>query len=196
MDWQPLPTTAVWEHYEARQAVEVLFTETDVDGVVLRGTTTGVERERPWSMDYVLTTDPAWHTRSLQAHLRDEDGDRCVTLSRTSAGRWLINGQLEPALDGCLDVDLDCSAGTNTLPVHRLPLLGPAAVPIPAAFVRISGPPQVTRLEQTYGKPSPPDDHGLHTVPYTSSTFDIALQLTYDASGLITDYPGLARRLA
>jgi len=192
MRWESLPATAAWRHHNARDAFEVLFTESHHRGFVLRGATTGVEDGRAWSMDYRVTTNTAWITTSLQACLRDQEGARSVALKRTPDNGWLVNGVHDSALDGCYDVDLECSVVTNTLPVHRLELSG--VVSVPAAFVRVTGGPLVMRLEQTYGAPSSPDHEGLHTVPYTSATFDLATSLTYDKSGLIINYPGLARR--
>lgn len=37
-------------------------------------------------------------------------------------GRWTVDGEPAPQLDGLIDVDPEASACTNTLPVHRLPL--------------------------------------------------------------------------
>lgn len=192
MRWESLPATAAWRHQDARDAFEVLFAESHCRRFVLRGATTGVEDGRAWSMDYRVTTDTAWITTTLEACLRDQEGDRSVALERTPDNGWLVNGVHDSALDGCFDVDLECSAVTNTLPVHRLELSG--VVSVPAAFVRVTGGFLVMRLEQTYGAPSSSDHEGLRTVPYTSATFDLATSLTYDESGLIVNYPGFARR--
>ena len=42
-----------------------------------------------------------------------------LTLSRDSDGGWTANGEPRPELVGCLDVDFESSAVTNTLPFSR-----------------------------------------------------------------------------
>ena len=36
------------------------------------------------------------------------------------AGHWSRDGELLPAVENCLDVDLEWSPSTNTLPIRRL----------------------------------------------------------------------------
>jgi hypothetical protein len=52
-------------------------------------------------------------------------------------------------LDGCIDVNLESSALTNALPVHRMALPAGARALAPAAYVRAAGL-ALERLEQSY----------------------------------------------
>jgi uncharacterized protein len=47
-------------------------------------------------------------------------GVRSTVLEADGHGQWKVDGEAAPQLDGCLDVDLEASAFTNALPVHRL----------------------------------------------------------------------------
>ncbi len=105
--------------------------------------------------------------------------------------RWLVDGVPDPRLDGCLDVDLESSAVTNTLPVHRLGLPPGRTHQAPAAFVRAQDL-GVQRIEQEYRfRERTP---GSLLLDYASATFDFACVLTLDAAGLVLDYPGIAVR--
>jgi hypothetical protein len=105
----------------------------------------------------------------------------------------LVNGEAAPALDGCLDVDLEASALTNALPVRRLALRVGQEADAPAAYIRALDL-SVERLEQRYVRL--PDDAARQRFQYTSPAFDFQAVLVYDESGLVLDYPGIAVRAA
>ncbi len=114
-----------------------------------------------------------------------------MQLEVDSSAHWLVDGVAAPLLDGCLDVDLESSACTNTLPVHRLQLSIGASADAPAAYVRALDL-RVERLEQSYARI---DDGAEQRYDYESPAYDFACRLTFDASGLATDYPGIAVRV-
>ena len=104
------------------------------------------------------------------------------------------DGRAEPDLDGCFDVDLEASACTNTLPIHRLALLGVGEeAAAPAVYVRVTDL-QSDRLEQTYRRLEPQDERPRYH--YRSSTFDFECVLVLDEHDLPVDYPGIATRIA
>jgi uncharacterized protein len=107
----------------------------------------------------------------------------------TAPGR--TRGGPAARLDGCLDVDLESSAVTNALPMRRLGLSVAERAAAPAAYVRATGL-AVSRLEQTYQRAS--DQGSYQRYDYTAPAFDFACRLTYDQSGLVIDYPGIAVR--
>jgi hypothetical protein len=89
-------------------------------------------------------------------------------------------------------VDLESSAGTNTLPVHRLRLDVGQAADVPAAYVRVRDL-GVERLEQRYSRV---DNLGGSTqYDYSAPVFEFDVRLVFDATGLVLDYPGIARRV-
>ena len=107
-------------------------------------------------------------------------------------GGWLIDGEPAPLLDGCLDMDLECPAATNTLPARRLRLSVGDGAATPSAYVRALDL-EVERLEQRYSRVA--DAYAqCPRFRYSAPAFDFEAVLTYDRSGLILDYPGLARR--
>jgi uncharacterized protein len=185
------PAAAAWQHRDARSGFEVAFFHLLDDGCRIEGSTTAVEDGVAWIVDYEILLDAAWTTRSARISGRSASGSRSAALDADGGGSWRVNGTPAPHLDGCLDVDLESSAVTNALPVHRMGLGIGRRADAPAAYVRA---PQLTveRLEQTYARL--PDDGPRQRYDYAAPVFEFACQLAYDASGLLLDYPGIAVR--
>ncbi len=190
MGLQDLPPQSSWVHRGAREGFEVLFASRVAGGPALAGHTAAVEDGVAWSVGYEIRTDDAWCTVEARVTGHSSDGERRTTLRREDGDTWTVDGVRRPDIDGCVDVDLESSAVTNTLPVHRHELPIGKTVSVPAAFVRAHDL-SVQRLEQTYTRL---DDDGRYA--YTSSTFDFACELRYDAAGLIVEYPSIAVRTA
>ncbi|GAA3235620.1 putative glycolipid-binding domain-containing protein [Nonomuraea helvata] len=189
----PPPDTAAWQHLAVRTGFEVVCFRSPPDGYRVEGCTTAVEEGEAWVVDYVIELDSGWATRSARLESRSARARRHIVLEADGAGHWRVDGAPASWLDGCLDVDLESSALTNAFPVHRLRLGVGAASPAPAAFVRAADL-AVERLEQHYARL--PDDGGRQRYDYAAPVFDVACRLTYDESGLVLDYPGLAIRAA
>jgi hypothetical protein len=166
------PPGATW----AREGFEVVFIAAQIDGH-----TTAVESGTAWATRYTIVVDGAFRSRRATVH----SNDRTVTLVARDDG-WLVDGVHAPHLDGCLDVDLEMSAFTNTLPIRRLELAIGAEAAAPAAYVRADL--RVERLEQTYRRLAD------RRYRYLSPAFGVDIELLYDECGVVLDYPGLATR--
>ena len=191
MPFRDLPEFAAWQHRDARDGFEVVFMHTDDHGYRLEGVTAAVEDGEGWAVHYWITVDSSWVTRGARASGRSASGRHELTLEADGAGRWRINGQAAPHLDGCLDVDLESSALTNTLPVHRLRLGVGQEADAPAAYVRAADV-SVERLEQRYVRLEDGPDGERYG--YTAPRFEYEGELRYDEFGLVLDYPGIAVR--
>jgi uncharacterized protein len=187
----PPPATACWQHRGARSGFEVAYFQDVADGWAVQGTTAAVEDARTWVVTYSIRLDATWVTRSARIMGRTVSGSREALLQSDGAGRWLINGSAAPDLDGCLDVDLESSAMTNTLPVHRLGLPAGGQAEAPAAYVRALDL-NVDRLEQTYRRIADKADQQRYE--YSAPAFGFTSRLVYDESGLVVNYPGIAQR--
>ena len=192
MTFADLPPTAAWRHRDARSGFEVAWFDADPDGAgrQLRGHSTGLEDGQTWSVAYDIRLDSAWRTRWAQIRRYGAEGEWVTELESNGLGRWRVDGAPAPEVDGCLDVDLEASAMTNTLPVHRLELAPGDRSDAPAAYVRLDL--TVQRLDQTYRRLD--DDGPPYRFDYAAPVFDFACELRYDAAGLVLDYPGIARR--
>jgi len=185
----PLPARAAWRHHTAREATEIVTTRSLTDGWSLSGVVTGVEEGHAWALSYEIEVDGSWRTRSawIGSLVPGDPGE--VLLTRDGE-HWDVDGHRQPDLDGLVDVDLEGSAMTNTLPMHRTDLAARTAAP--AVYVRLDL--SVRRLDQWYG-PAEPVARGGWTVAYEAPEFEADFDLSYDASGLVVEYPGLATRL-
>jgi uncharacterized protein len=187
----PPPATACWLHREARSGFEVAYFRSQEDGWAVDGTTAAVEDTKTWIVTYSIRLDAGWATRSARIMARTAAGLRETFLEVDQTGRWLVDGDPAPYLDGCRDVDLESSAMTNALPVHRLGLAAGRQADAPAAYVRALDL-SVGRLEQTYRRIA--DEGARQRYEYAAPAFDFTSCLVYDESGLVLDYPGVARR--
>lgn len=187
------PPFAAWRHRGARDGFEVTFLARLTDGYRLQGGTTAVENGAGWMVEYRIELDTAWLTR--RAHLRacSGAGFREVRLETDGLGSWTVDGVVRPDVQGCLDVDLESSSLTNALPVHRLRLAVGESAEAPAVYVRAQDL-AVERLEQHYRRAD--DGGGGEQYDYSAPRFGYRERLTYDAHGLILEYPGLAERFA
>jgi len=187
------PPAAAWTHEDARAGFEVVYFQADNDGQLLIGCTTALQDGRTWIIDYKIRVDASWTTRSALITGSSTLGLRTVLLEHDGQGRWQLDGDPAQHLDGCFDVDLESSAMTNALPVHRLALPVGARAAAPAAYVRAEDL-RVERLEQEYLRTASaqPQQH----YDYKAPAFDFRCQLVYDQHGLVVRYPGIAARAA
>ena len=180
-----LPDFAAWHFVDAVDGFEVLYARPGL----LRGHTSAVEDGRAYAVRYEIALDDEWRTREARVWSDTLDGPRETVLRSDGDGGWTVDGEPAPALDGLVDVDLEASACTNTLPVHRLAMPPGEVVEAPAAYVRALDL-SVTRLDQTYRRL---DDRRYD---YTSEGGSFRAVLSYDEAGLVVDYPGIAVRHA
>jgi hypothetical protein len=193
MPFRDPPAVAAWRHRDARAGFEVAFLRRDGSGRRVEGATTAVEDGAAWLVRYRIALAADWTTRSVRVVGESAGGVRDATLEADGRGRWRIDGAAAPVLDGCLDVDLESSALTNAFAVHRLGLDIGERAQAPAAYVRAVDL-AVERLEQRYERLA--DDHGRQRYRYSAPRFGFTCELSYDAAGLVLDYPGIAVRAA
>jgi uncharacterized protein len=185
------PPVAAWRHAGAREGFEVLFVRRDGGGWMLEGAATAAEDDDAWTVSYTVLVDKAWTTRGAHVRGLSALGRFSTRVETDGTGAWSIDGVPAPQLDGCLDVDLEASACTNALPIRRVALAVGASADAPAAYVRARDG-RVERLEQRYTRLA--DESGRQRYDYTAPAFGVQTVLTFDAGGLVLDYPGLAVR--
>jgi uncharacterized protein len=193
MSFSVPPAFAAWQHRDARAGFEVVFLHPEGSGFRVDGATTAVEDGDAWVVRYSIAFDAAWTARGARVEGRSAAGLSEVSLAGDGAGEWQINGTAAPALEGCLDVDLESSALTNAFPVRRLRLAIGGDAEAPAVYVRAADL-GIERLEQRYRRLD--DDGDRQRYGYTAPRFGFACELLYDRSGLLLDYPGIATRAA
>ena len=149
--------------------------------------------DRPYRARFAVETDRAWRVRRARIELLG-DSARVLDLRADGLGHWTdaVTGAARP-LDGCLDIDVYPSPFTNTLPIRRLPEIGVGApvalsvayVLLPELTIRPAGQ-EYTLLERR------PDGARWR---FRSLDDGFTAELAVDRTGLVRDYPAIARRL-
>src|SRR5207247_10149830 len=85
---------------------------------------------------YRISLDEAWRTQAAWATLREGQDRRRIELFVRDQTDWFVNGEEQENLKRCIDLDLEVSPATNTIPIRRLDLQAGAARAIRAAWIR------------------------------------------------------------
>lgn len=153
----------------------------DDGGWRLEGTVVALLDRKPAHVRYRIDCDPSWRTRSARVSTESVGVDGELHITVREGGRWWVEGEEDPALRGCTDVDLEISPSTNTLPIRRLNLAVGQSTTVVAAWVRFPGL-RVESLQQSYTRTA------ANRYRYASGTF--ATDLEVDDLGLVTRYQG------
>lgn len=146
-----------------------------------------VSEAGPARVSYQLTCDSQWQVTALAIRVTDALSDRTLALTREAAGHWQADGNRPlPDLHGCIDVDINRSPLTNTLPIRRLGISAPCDIEV--AYVSV---PELTVRPVRQRYTLLPADRPAYR--YESSSF--AADLPVDGDGIVLDYPGLWRRI-
>ena len=178
-------STILWRRLDM-PGHEIAELERAGDGWELRGLALLAHEGQPCRLEYRITCDAAWRTRSLRVH--GQLGDRPVMreLTRDARGAWEADGRAVAALHDCIDVDLGFSPSTNLLPIRRLRLAVGDRASVRAAWVRF---PTLALevLEQVYTRLGP---DGYR---YESAGGTFRRDLTVTDEGWVTEYPDFWR---
>ena len=131
-----MPEFAAWRFVDGVDGFEVVYPAPGR----LRGHTSAVEDGTPYAVRYEIELDARWHTRRARVWADTPDRTGETVLTSDGDGRWTLDGAPAPHLDGLIDVDLEASACTNTLPIHRMTFPVGEVVHAAAVYVRALGP--------------------------------------------------------
>ncbi len=168
-------------------SIERFIASASDDGFELSGLILQAHQHTPYVVRYAIRVDGNWRTREVQVELED-GGRRILGLSADAAGHWSRDGRPLTDLDGCLDVDLEWSPSTNTLPIRRLALAIGETKAVTAAWIRFPSL-EVERLDQSYERL---DQHryryrsGQFTADLTVGDDSLALQYGANWRGVAT----------
>src|SRR5204863_4784858 len=81
----------------------------------LEGTAVFLHERQTCRLSYLIACDASWHTRSAVVSGWVGDEDVNLELSVDAFQGWEVNGVAKPAVDGCIDLDLNFSPSTNLL---------------------------------------------------------------------------------
>jgi uncharacterized protein len=173
------------------------------DGMRASGIQLGAEPV-PFRVDYRLEAPDRFVTGELELTATSEGWSRHLLLTRDGSGEWAAEvsdqgdvpggpwgGEL-PDLSKALDIDIQNSPLTNTMPILREGFRQGGSGDFVMAFVTLP----TLRVEaspQRYEHVSAAGDESV--VRYISRDGDFTADLELDSDGLLVHYPRLARRV-
>lgn len=169
--WRRLDTTGL-ELFRLRQPAS---------GWELGGTVIVVNDGARCGFVYDVRCDESWRAREarVSGHIGDQTVD--VLVETDGQGRWWRNGEEQPGVAGCIDVDIAFTPATNTIPIRRLRLPVGASAPVSAAWLRFPDL-SLALLQQSYRR------EGEHTYRYESGGGSFVAMLEVDDDGLVRQY--------
>jgi hypothetical protein len=171
----------------AEAGLEHLDLVPDRQGMRASGVVIGATERGRFGLSYRLLIDPAWRLR--EAILATTAG-RELTLRADGSGSWTdADGCALPEIEGCVDIDVEATPFTNTLPIRRLALRADESAHITVAYVSLPDL-ALSTARQRYTRLS-----GTGAYRFESVGSGFTAELTVDAQGLVCEYPGLFRRL-
>ena len=150
----------------------------------LEGTAVFLYEGRNCRLSYSIVCDAIWHTRSAEVLGWFGDEEINLELSVDAMCRWQVNGVVKPAVDGCVDLDLNFSPSTNLLPIRRLNLEVGRQAEVKAAWLRFPSF-ELEPLSQVYER------LGEFKYRYSNRRGNFAADLTVNKVGFVTVYPQL-----
>lgn len=175
------PRRAILWRREERAGAESFLLSSDARGWFLEGTVVTVLDGKPADVRYRVACDPSWQTVGAEVTTTHAGVRRELRMSVRDRGIWWVDGAEAPSLRGCVDVDLEISPSTNTLPIRRLHLAIGQTADLIAAWVRFPGL-TVEPLHQTYTRTA------ANSYRYASGPF--ATDVEVDDDGLVRRYAG------
>jgi uncharacterized protein len=173
--------TIIWRRLDmpGHESARMFFAE---DSWYLEGTAVFLYEDKPCRLDYLIECDEKWNTTA--ADITGWVGDELIDLEIDidEDRRWFINRVESPEVKDCIDIDLNFSPVTNTLPLRRLHIgIGQEAA-VKAAWLRFPSF-KFEPLEQTYNRLD--ENH----YRYESGGGSFARDLEVNKAGLVINYP-------
>ena len=148
----------------------------------LEGTAVFLYENRSCRLSYLIACDASWQTRSAIVTGWVGDQDVNLELAVDADRRWELNGVAKPAVDECVDLDLNFSPATNLLPIRRLNLEVGGQAEVNAAWLKFPSF-ELEPLAQVYER------LGEFKYRYSSRGGGFVADLTVNKSGFVTHYP-------
>lgn len=179
-------STGLWRWLQGSGLERFEFAQAG-DQWILRGTVLTLSSTAT-EVKYEIVCDGQFCTRSAHIALRDAMGERAMKIVSENS-HWYQNGVEVEGLNRAIDIDLEWSPSTNTLPIRRLALsVGASSGQLTAAWVRFPDL-KLQPLEQEY--------HRLEdrVYRYSSRGGTFQAKLLVDEHGVVEEYEGFWKRV-
>jgi uncharacterized protein len=184
------PRVLCWRRSLDDNSLEAAAIQPLAGGVELAGTIVAIHDNAPLEVRYRIGCDFEWRTRTVSIEQRFGLERSTLSLSVDEAGRWSDEktGPIH-SLAGSLEVDLELSPITNSLPINRLKLAIGQREEIVAAWIRFPSL-EIVHARQSYERLSE------RTYRYRSLASGFTANIEVDDVGLTIRYEGIWERIA
>jgi uncharacterized protein len=178
-----------WRRIMDNNSLEYTVAQPSPAGSELAGTIIAIHDEAPLEVHYRIQCDPHWRTRAVSIEQRLGLQHSSLSLTVDTGGTWSDHREgLIHTVTGCLDVDLELTPITNSLPVHRLNLAIGQVEEIAVAWIRFPSL-EIVRASQSYERLSE------RTYRYRSLGSGFTADIDVDEIGLTVRYQGIWERV-
>jgi uncharacterized protein len=184
------PRAQCWRRIVDNNSLEYAVAQPLAVGSELAGTIVAIHNEAPLEVHYRIECDADWRTRTVSIEQRLGLQPSSLSLAVDTVGAWSDQrGGLIDTLTGCLDVDLELTPISNTLPINRLNLAVGQLEEIAVAWIRFPSL-QIVHARQSYERLSD------RTYRYRSLGSGFTANIDVDEIGLTVRYEGIWERVA
>ena len=184
------PHALCWRRILDNQSLEYAVAKPLATGLELAGTIVAIHDEAPLEVHYRIQCDADWRTRTVSIEQRLGLQQSSLSLAVDTGGTWSDQlGNLIDTLAGCLDVDLELTPITNSLPVNRLNLAIGQVEEIAVAWIRFPSL-EIVRASQSYERLAD------RKYRYRSLGSGFTAEIDVDEIGLTVRYEGIWERFA
>ena len=180
--------TVVWENLEMAglEYLELDFGDEQID---VNSTIISMIEDSPYKISYNLSLDRNWKVREVR--LVTTHSTKSLYISTDGNGIWYDeSGNELHSLNGAIDIDISGTPFTNSIPINRLKCEENLDYSIEVVYISV---PDLTlkKLKQNYRFLSQNLDRKVFY--YRSGNFESKIEV--DRLGLVTNYPGLFKRI-
>ena len=164
---------------------------------VASGVVLGMGDGRPYRLNYRLKIESNWQVRKATFEANTADGTITRMLRTDGIGHWRDeNSALLSDLNGCLDIDIQATPFTNLLPIRRLKQKAGQQNEIGVVYIEVPSL-QISARRQRYTCLDPLRQAAgvAGSYLYEGPIGDFKAELPVESDGMVTDYPGLFRRV-
>jgi uncharacterized protein len=143
------PHALCWRRILDNNSLEYAVATPLAAGLELAGTIVAIHDGAPLEVRYRIECDADWRTRTISIEQRLGLQQSSLSLAVDTGGTWSDQRGLVGTVAGCLDVDLELTPITNSLPVNRLNLAIGQVEEIAVAWIRFPSLEIVSRMKDS-----------------------------------------------
>lgn len=153
--------------------------------VFANGTVRVKSVDGPYQLTYQLELDNQWRTKKVDLTI----GDRNLTIWSNGEGAWRSKTGPLPELDSAIDVDIEATPFSNSLPINRNDWIPNQTREFDMVYIAVPFL-EYTKLKQSYTYKG--TDGPYRVFHYKCRDYETII--TVDSEGLVVDYPKVFER--